>query len=87
MTAGNSSEVNDGACAVSVKRSGDAAARFGLVPMARVAGTAVAGVEPDLMGIGPIFAIRQLLTRAWINRWRTSASWNSMKRLPRRRWP
>ena len=40
-----------------------AAARFGLKPIARVLGVATAGVEPDYMGIGPIFAVRKLLAR------------------------
>ena len=62
VTAGNSSGVNDGACALFVA-SEDAAARFGLKPVARVLGSATAGVEPDYMGIGPIFAVRKLLTR------------------------
>jgi 3-oxoadipyl-CoA thiolase len=62
VTAGNASGVNDGACALFVA-SEDAAARFGLKPMARVLGSATAGVEPDYMGIGPIFAVRKLLAR------------------------
>ena len=62
VTAGNASGVNDGAAALFVA-SEDAAARFGLAPMARVVGTATAGVEPNVMGIGPLFAIRKLLTR------------------------
>ena len=40
-----------------------AATRFGLKPVARVMGVATAGVEPDIMGIGPIFAVRKLLAR------------------------
>jgi len=63
VTAGNSSGVNDGACAMFVAAE-QAAARFGLTPIARVMGTGTAGVEPDLMGIGPIFAIQKLLARA-----------------------
>jgi acetyl-CoA acyltransferase len=62
VTAGNSSGINDGAVALFVA-SENGAARFGLTPMARVVGTATAGVEPDLMGIGPLFAIRKLLAR------------------------
>ncbi len=62
VTAGNSSGINDGAVALFVA-SENGAARFGLTPMARVLGTATAGVEPDLMGIGPLFAIRKLLAR------------------------
>jgi acetyl-CoA acyltransferase len=62
VTAGNSSGINDGACAMFVA-SENAASRFGLTPMARVMGAASAGVEPDVMGIGPIPAIRKLLAR------------------------
>jgi 3-oxoadipyl-CoA thiolase len=62
VTAGNASGINDGACAMFVA-SEAAAARFGLKPIARVLGVATAGVEPDYMGIGPIFAVRKLLAR------------------------
>ncbi len=62
VTAGNASGINDGACAMFVA-SESAAARFGLEPIARVLGVATAGVEPDYMGIGPIFAVRKLLSR------------------------
>jgi 3-oxoadipyl-CoA thiolase len=62
VTAGNASGINDGACAMFVA-SESAAARFGLKPVARVLGSATAGVEPDYMGIGPIFAVRKLLAR------------------------
>ena len=62
VTAGNSSGINDGACAVFVA-SENAAARFGLKPLARVVGAAAAGVEPRLMGIGPIPAMKKLLVR------------------------
>jgi 3-oxoadipyl-CoA thiolase len=62
VTAGNASGINDGACAMFVA-SEAAAARFGLRPLARVMGVATAGVEPNYMGIGPLFAIRKLLAR------------------------
>ena len=62
VTAGNASGINDGACAMFVA-SEAAAARFGLKPVARVMGVATAGVEPDIMGIGPIFAVRKLFAR------------------------
>jgi 3-oxoadipyl-CoA thiolase len=62
VTAGNASGINDGACAMFVASEG-AAARFDLKPVARVLGVATAGVEPDYMGIGPIFAVRKLLAR------------------------
>jgi 3-oxoadipyl-CoA thiolase len=62
VTAGNSSGVNDGACALLL--AGPAAVkRFGLEARARVVGTAVAGVEPRIMGIGPVAATRKLLPR------------------------
>jgi acetyl-CoA acyltransferase len=62
VTAGNASGINDGACAMFVA-SEEAAWRFGLTPIARVVGTATAGVLPDFMGIGPIPAIKKLLGR------------------------
>ncbi|MGH8286326.1 MAG: 3-oxoadipyl-CoA thiolase [Steroidobacteraceae bacterium] len=62
VTAGNSSGVNDGACAL-VLASERAAKRFGLTPRARVLGAAVAGIEPRIMGIGPVAATRKLLKR------------------------
>ncbi len=62
VTAGNASGINDGASAMFVA-SEEAAAGFGLRPIARVVGAATAGVEPDYMGIGPIYAIRKLLER------------------------
>ena len=62
VTAGNASGINDGACAMFVA-SEEAAARFGLQPIARVVGAATAGVEPDYMGIGPIDAVGKLLAR------------------------
>jgi acetyl-CoA acyltransferase len=62
VTAGNASGVNDGACAL-VLASAAAAERFGLTPRARVVGTAVAGVAPRIMGIGPVAATRKLLGR------------------------
>jgi 3-oxoadipyl-CoA thiolase len=62
VTAGNASGINDGACAMFVA-SEAAAAQFGLTPIARVVGSASAGVEPRVMGIGPIPAIKKLLTR------------------------
>src|SRR5262245_11413366 len=58
VTAGNASGINDGACALFVA-SESAAAKFGLTPIARIAATAAAGVEPRLMGTGPIPAIQK----------------------------
>jgi acetyl-CoA acyltransferase len=62
VTAGNSSGVNDGAAAL-LLASGAAVARHGLTPLARIAGGAAAGVEPRIMGIGPMPAARKLLDR------------------------
>ncbi len=62
VTAGNASGVNDGAAALIVA-SESAAAKYGLTPLARVAGVATAGVPPRIMGIGPAPASRKLLER------------------------
>jgi acetyl-CoA C-acetyltransferase len=63
VTAGNAAGVNDGAAAVLVA-SERAVARYGLTPLARISGGAVAGVPPRVMGIGPAPATRKLLDRA-----------------------
>ncbi|MFN2586597.1 MAG: acetyl-CoA C-acyltransferase [Actinomycetota bacterium] len=63
VTAGNSSGVNDGAAAL-LLASEEAVARNGWKPMARIVTSAVAGVEPRMMGIGPIYATRKALERA-----------------------
>ncbi|GAB4005088.1 3-oxoadipyl-CoA thiolase [Nocardioides ultimimeridianus] len=63
ITAGNSSGVNDGA-AVVLLASTKAVEAYGLRPLARVTGAAVAGVPPRIMGIGPVPATRRLLARA-----------------------
>jgi 3-oxoadipyl-CoA thiolase len=62
VTAGNSSGINDGAAALLVV-SADRAKSLGLEPMARVVGGAVAGVEPQRMGIGPVPATRRAFDR------------------------
>jgi 3-oxoadipyl-CoA thiolase len=62
ITAGNASGINDGAAAMLVA-SEAAVTRFGLRPRARVVGMASAGVLPRVMGIGPVPAIRRLLSR------------------------
>jgi 3-oxoadipyl-CoA thiolase len=62
VTAGNASGVNDGACAL-VVAGADAVKRHGLKPRARIIGTAVAGIAPRIMGVGPIAATRKLLSR------------------------
>ena len=63
ITAGNASQFSDGASA-SVVMSADAARSRGLKPMGIFRGFAVAGCEPDEMGIGPVFAVPKLLQRA-----------------------
>jgi acetyl-CoA C-acetyltransferase len=60
VTAGNASGINDGAAAV-ILMSAERAARENRKPLARITGYAHAGVEPSLMGIGPIPAVRKLL--------------------------
>ncbi|WP_116475756.1 3-oxoadipyl-CoA thiolase [Zobellella maritima] len=62
VTAGNASGVNDGAAAMLIA-SEDAVQRHGLKPMARVLGMATGGVEPRVMGIGPVPAVRKLLAQ------------------------
>jgi len=62
VTPGNSSGVNDGAAAVLLCEA-EAARKMGLAPMARYAGSACAGVAPDVMGLGPIPATRKALAR------------------------
>jgi acetyl-CoA acetyltransferase family protein len=63
VTAGNSSGMNDGAAALLVMSSGKAEA-LGLKPMARVVSCAAAGVEPRVMGYGPVPATEKALNRA-----------------------
>jgi 3-oxoadipyl-CoA thiolase len=65
VTAGNSSGINDGASAVLVVEAARAR-ELGLRPMARVVSTAVAGVDPAIMGLGPVPATRKALERAGI---------------------
>jgi acetyl-CoA acyltransferase len=66
VTAGNASGVNDGACAL-VIASEPAARRFGLTPRARIVAGATAGVEPRIMGMGPVPATRKVLARAQLS--------------------
>jgi 3-oxoadipyl-CoA thiolase len=63
VTAGNSSGINDGASSV-LLASGESVEANGWSPMARVVTSAVAGVEPRRMGVGPVFATRKALARA-----------------------
>jgi 3-oxoadipyl-CoA thiolase len=65
VTAGNSSGINDGAAAV-VIASEEKARELGAEPLGRFVGSAVAGVDPRVMGIGPIPAVRKLLARTGI---------------------
>ncbi|WP_299586057.1 acetyl-CoA C-acyltransferase family protein [uncultured Tateyamaria sp.] len=66
VTAGNASGINDGAGAI-VLATADAAEKAGLTPRARVLGYAHAGVRPEVMGIGPIPAVRNLLDRTGLS--------------------
>lgn len=63
VTAGNSSGINDGAAAM-LLASEAAVKKYGLQPMARIRSMAVAGVDPSIMGIGPVPATRKVLDRA-----------------------
>lgn len=63
VTAGNSSSLNDGASAL-VVASGEAVARYGLTPRARIVTSQAAGVAPEVMGIGPVPATRKALAKA-----------------------
>lgn len=63
VTAGNSSGINDGAAAMLVA-SEDAVEKYGLKPMARIVSMAIAGVAPEIMGVGPVPATQKALQRA-----------------------
>jgi acetyl-CoA C-acetyltransferase len=63
VTAGNASGLNDGAAAV-LLMSEDEAARRGITPLARIAAFATAGLDPSIMGVGPIHASRKALAKA-----------------------
>lgn len=66
ITAGNASGVNDGAAALIIASEQQAAIQ-GLTPRARIVAMATAGVEPRLMGLGPVPAVRKVLERAGLN--------------------
>ncbi|HVH02146.1 MAG TPA: acetyl-CoA C-acyltransferase family protein [Amaricoccus sp.] len=66
VTAGNASGLNDGAAAI-VLATADAADKAGLKPKARILGYAVAGVRPEVMGIGPIPAVEKLLEKTGLS--------------------
>ncbi len=63
VTAGNSSGLNDGAAAMLIT-SEQAASKYNLAPMARIVSSAITGVEPRIMGIGPVYASEKALKRA-----------------------
>ncbi len=63
VTAGNSSGLNDGACATIIA-SEEAVKKYDLKPMARIVSSAVVGVEPRIMGIGPVEATKKALEKA-----------------------
>jgi 3-oxoadipyl-CoA thiolase len=63
VTAGNSSGLNDGAAALLIS-SGEGLVNHNLKPLARIVSAAVAGLEPSIMGIGPVFASQKALKRA-----------------------
>ena len=65
VTAGNAAGINDGSAAMLIA-SERAAARYGLTPKARVVAVAGAGVEPRLMGIGPVPAVKKLVARTGV---------------------
>ena len=65
VTAGNASGINDGACAL-LLADADSARYYGLTPRARIVASATAGVEPRIMGIGPVPAVRKLLGKTGI---------------------
>jgi acetyl-CoA C-acetyltransferase len=66
VTAGNASGINDGAAALVLARA-DAAAAAGLAPRARILGYAHAGVRPEVMGIGPVPAVQNLLAKTGLS--------------------
>ncbi|MCR9067982.1 MAG: acetyl-CoA C-acyltransferase family protein [Rhodobacteraceae bacterium] len=66
VTAGNASGINDGAAAIVLART-DAAEKAGLKPRARIIGYAHAGVRPEVMGIGPVPAVENLLAKTGLS--------------------
>ena len=65
VTAGNASGINDGAAAL-VLASGEAVEKYGLKPMAKLIGWGQGGVDPKIMGVGPVPASRQAMTKAGV---------------------
>ncbi|HEU4962645.1 MAG TPA: thiolase family protein [Bacilli bacterium] len=66
VTAGNASGLNDGAAAV-VLMSGEKVRELGITPLAKIVAGAVAGVEPELMGYGPVPAVQKLLAKTGLS--------------------
>jgi acetyl-CoA C-acetyltransferase len=66
VTAGNSSGINDGAAALVLMEQATAEAR-GAVPLARIVAYGLGGVEPEVMGLGPVPAVKQALSRAQLS--------------------
>lgn len=66
VTAGNASGINDGACAILVASEG-ALSKYSLQPLARMVSSAVVGVEPRVMGIGPVAASKRALAQAGVS--------------------
>lgn len=66
VTAGNASGINDGAAALLIA-SASAAKQFGLRPRARIVASAVVGLEPRIMGMGPLFATRKVLKKSGLS--------------------
>ena len=65
VTAGNASGINDGAAAI-VLASGEAVEKYGLKPMAKLIGWGQGGVDPKIMGVGPVVASRQAMSKAGV---------------------
>ena len=65
VTAGNASGINDGAAAI-VLASGEAVAKYGLKPMAKLIGWGQGGVDPKIMGVGPVVASRNAMKKAGV---------------------
>ena len=79
VTAGNASGLNDGGAAV-VVMSEEKANELGLAPMAEIVDFAVAGLDPSVMGLGPVFAIRRLFEKTGMAK-EDIICMNSMKHL------
>ena len=83
ITAGNACPLNDGAAAV-VIMSDTKAKELGLTPLARIVSTGVSGLSPEIMGLGPIEAIKKALAQGGQDRSPTSTSSRSTRRSPSR---